>query len=229
MTQTHKTKALLSTSLEKFLTGKILDIGAGRDPISPQAQIFDKQHGNAEDILDYLANEEFDTIYSSHYLEHMSDPQKAINDWWKLLKPGGFMVIITPDNDLYEQGIWPSLFNKEHKATFTFGPITPGSRENHYNLIKLIDSLDGAEIIDSEVQDNNYDYNLLGKKFGKIRRKIYSLAFTKSGMVQRLFKLVYRLTYTVGYKSAQGNKHGKPIDQTLSHSLAQLMVIAEKK
>lgn len=228
MTQSHKTKALHSSSIDKFLEGKILDIGAGKDPISADAQIFDKQHGNAENILDYLNKEEFDTIYSSHCLEHMSDPVQSINDWWKLLNPGGSMIIVVPDNDLYEQGFWPSLFNKEHKATFTFGPITPGSRENHYNLIQLIDSLDGADIVTSEVQDNNYDYNLLGKKFGKIRRKIYSIAFTHKNTLHVIFNLIYKIIYPFAYKNSNGNRHGKPIDQTLGSSLAQLMVICRK-
>ena len=49
----------------------------------------------------------------------MDDPRSAIIDWYQLVKPGGYLIILVPDKDLYEQGAWPSMFNSEHKWTFT--------------------------------------------------------------------------------------------------------------
>ena len=48
----------------------------------------------------------------------MRDVPQALEQWWQLVKPGGAMVIVVPDEDLYEQGAWPSLFNRDHSATF---------------------------------------------------------------------------------------------------------------
>ena len=49
----------------------------------------------------------------------MRDPRSAIAQWWGLVKPGGVLFVIVPDEDLYEQGFWPSRFNCDHKWTFT--------------------------------------------------------------------------------------------------------------
>ena len=36
-----------------------------------------------------------------------------------LNRPSGHLILIVSDEDLYGQGIWPSLFNWDHKHTFT--------------------------------------------------------------------------------------------------------------
>jgi hypothetical protein len=36
-----------------------------------------------------------------------------------VLKPGGHLVCLVPDEDLYEQGMFPSTFNDDHKRTLT--------------------------------------------------------------------------------------------------------------
>ena len=45
--------------------------------------------------------------------------EKAILEWWQLVKPGGHLILLVPDEDLYEQDIFPSRFNGDHKFTFT--------------------------------------------------------------------------------------------------------------
>ncbi len=69
----------------------------------------------------YLANVPtgcFDFVYSSHCLEHMVDPRIALRYWLRVLKLGGHLVVTVPDEDMYEQGAWPSTFNDDHKHTF---------------------------------------------------------------------------------------------------------------
>jgi SAM-dependent methyltransferase len=113
--------------------GQVLDIRRGDDLCVPHAMPFDKEQGEANDILNYFEAESFDCVHSFHYLEHMFDPRKSLGDWWKLVKPGGFLSTVVPDEDLYEQGNWPSLFNVDHKSTFRISrdsSWTPAS----YNL-----------------------------------------------------------------------------------------------
>src|SRR6185312_3014562 len=43
------------------------------------------------------------------------------------IKRGGHLVISVPDEDLYEQGVWPSTFNTDHKITFTLSKKTSWS------------------------------------------------------------------------------------------------------
>jgi 2-polyprenyl-3-methyl-5-hydroxy-6-metoxy-1,4-benzoquinol methylase len=44
-----------------------------------------------------LAEEEFDAITIRHVIEHMHDPMAALQASYKLLKPGGKLVILTPN------------------------------------------------------------------------------------------------------------------------------------
>ncbi|MBV5346213.1 MAG: methyltransferase domain-containing protein, partial [Rhodoferax sp.] len=60
-----------------------------------------------------------DFVHSSHCLEHMRDVREALKNWIRIVKPGGFLILTVPDEDLYEQGQWPSRFNTDHKWSFT--------------------------------------------------------------------------------------------------------------
>ena len=81
--ETSKTNELRSQEFfKKYLSGKVLDIGAGEDPVLPGAKIFDMDQGDANNILEYLKAETFDCVYSSHCLEHMNDPIKTLDNLW---------------------------------------------------------------------------------------------------------------------------------------------------
>ena len=57
----------------------------------------------------------FDIIYSNNALEHVSDPQKVLNEAFRVLKPGGKMVFIVPNYFTFWEGhykiFWCPLFN----------------------------------------------------------------------------------------------------------------------
>lgn len=49
------------------------------------------------DITDIPYGEaEFDIIYCCHVLEHVSDDQKAMSEFYRVLKPGGWVLIFVP-------------------------------------------------------------------------------------------------------------------------------------
>ena len=112
--EASKTAALWGEEVRSLLKGRGLDIGAGADPVVPGVQTFDQANGDANRIDDFI-KDEFDFVFSSHCLEHMHNPWLALGKWWKLVKPGGHLIVFVPDEDLYEQGYWPSLFNEDHK------------------------------------------------------------------------------------------------------------------
>jgi ubiquinone/menaquinone biosynthesis C-methylase UbiE len=49
----------------------------------------------------------------------MRNVDVALDNWLRVLKPGGHLVCLVPDEDMYEQGVFPSTFNSDHKHTFT--------------------------------------------------------------------------------------------------------------
>lgn len=135
--------------MEKYLTGMGIDIGCGRDPL-PGAIEFDKVINNKDaHNLKEFNDGYFDYVYSSHCLEHLEDPATALDEWWRVIKPGGYLYIAVPDFALYEKRIWPSKFNNDHKTTW-----------NIYKLAYLIaEFFDDAQVLRLQVNDEGFDYS----------------------------------------------------------------------
>jgi len=49
--------------------------------------------------LDFLENESYDFVLSSHVLEHMGNPLKALYEWERVLKNHGLLLLCAPDKD----------------------------------------------------------------------------------------------------------------------------------
>lgn len=169
MNEATKTRKVRGVEFEKlYFAGKVVDIGSGKDLVIHHAEPFDKKHGDANNILQYLPIDAYDCVHSAHCLEHMHQPEATLKQWWQIVRVGGHLIVVVPHEDLYEQGFWPSLFNLDHKATFrldktnTFSPVS-------YDLLELARQLPGAEIISAIVHDLNYDHSLRVQGFSKDR------------------------------------------------------------
>lgn len=94
---------------DRYLSGSaILDIGykGGNDdavPIVPQAIGIDLDYPGYDGETLPFPDESQDAIYTSHCLEHISDYKRAIREWFRVLKPGGHLVIIVPHQYLFER------------------------------------------------------------------------------------------------------------------------------
>ncbi len=111
----------------RYFVGHGVDIGGGPDPLGQYTGIFplmascrtwDLADGDAQ-YMAGVSDGQFDFVHASHCLEHMVDVPVALSSWLRVVKPGGFLIITVPDEDLYELGNWPSRFNPDHKWTFT--------------------------------------------------------------------------------------------------------------
>ncbi|MBF0613874.1 MAG: tetratricopeptide repeat protein [Magnetococcales bacterium] len=118
---------------QRWFVGHGIDIGGKPDPLSQYQGIFrgirsvriwDLEDGDAQ-YMPNVADASYDFVHASHSLEHMVDVHEALHHWIRIVKPGGHLVITVPDEDLYEQGHWPSRFNADHKWSFTIHK--PGS------------------------------------------------------------------------------------------------------
>jgi SAM-dependent methyltransferase len=212
----------------RYFTGRTIDIGCGLDPVTPDAEPFDVQHGDANRILEYRLPESYDTVYSSHCLEHMRDVPAALAGWWALVKPGGVLVVVVPDEDLYEQGIWPSVFNRDHKATFrACGPSnwSPVS----YDLCALMAALPNSEPISIARQDDGYvhAFRRSGGTGKRTLRRLVRLVLVSLDMVGLATPGIEQFLY------AALNRLGCAIDQTnrvtREGALAQIEAIVRKR
>ncbi len=161
--------------LEQYFSGNGIDIGAGEDGLSAYMQLFPKINsvknwdlvdGDAQ-FLPGVDDKSYDFVYSSHCLEHMVDPLIAIDNWLRVLKPGGHLIVTVPDEDMYEHGVWPSKFNSDHKWSFTLYKPNSGMPKS-INLTDLAKNFfDKAEIrrlavLNREYKIGNYDDQSLG-------------------------------------------------------------------
>lgn len=67
-----------------------------------------------------FADGSVDAVYSSHCLEHIANYTGAYLDWFRVLKTGGYVVVIVPHMFLYERRQHPpSQWNQDHKRFYT--------------------------------------------------------------------------------------------------------------
>lgn len=103
---------MLEASLKQcgtYVKGVTLDVGCGRKPYEKTffegAQKYvgmdyltDRSApdvvGSAVDIP--LGDASFDTVVCTEVLEHVPDPLKALREMYRVLKPGGYLILSTP-------------------------------------------------------------------------------------------------------------------------------------
>jgi SAM-dependent methyltransferase len=139
---------------------RIMDIGCGGDIIFPHAKGWDLKEGDAQKV-EGLPDSTFDVVFSSHCLEHLADPVEAIKNWWRILKPGGYLIVIVPDEDCYEQGVFPSQWNNDHKFTYTISKDTSWC-DRSINLADLLLELPHHKVWSLKIVDEGYDYTKTG-------------------------------------------------------------------
>lgn len=149
----------------KFLNGHGIDIGCGDDKLSVlngKVDGWDFLNGDAM-IMEGVPNENYDFVYSSHCLEHMVDVNISLYNWTRILKVGGHLYVVVPDFVLYEKMRFPSLWNQDHKSTFsdTFHRDKL-KRDNHFHLDDLKSILENLnmEVVITTLEDDGYNYDL---------------------------------------------------------------------
>lgn len=168
----------------KFVGMPLLDVGSGVDPIPVSGAVhWDYQWTYEENdhqlswknepgdrdaqTLAGLPDESFTTVYASHILEHLEDPKEALRNWWRVLRPGGFLVVVVPHRDLYEKrATHPSRWNPRDRegggGHLTFWLPDRDEAPDTLSLARVLtEVLPGlAEVHDFRVVNAGYDYSL---------------------------------------------------------------------
>jgi SAM-dependent methyltransferase len=138
-----------SNFMRRYFAGHGLDIGGKPDPLSLYVELFpqiksvktwDWEDGDAQ----FLATVK----------------EEGLRHWFRAVKQGGHMVITVPDEDLYEQGVFPSTFNRDHKWTFTIFKNKSWS-DHSLNILDMVRQLGAqAEVLKIEQLSATYRFDL---------------------------------------------------------------------
>ena len=139
----------------QYFVGNGIDIGGLPDPLNlylevfpkiTSVQIWDWDDGDAQ-FMEGVLEDSVDFVHSSHCLEHLVDPIEGLKNWFRIIRPGGHLITTVPEEDLYEQGTFPSTFNRDHKWTFTIHKNMSWSSKS-INVLELLLTLgQEAEIL----------------------------------------------------------------------------------
>jgi SAM-dependent methyltransferase len=156
----------------KYITGKVLDMGCGPDKISMDAFGFDGRDlpgvnfiGN--DPVTCISNDvgwDYDTVFSSHFLEHLRDQFSAIAEWRICLKDGGHLVLYLPDGRHYN-----NQENPEHMIDMRYDDFMfwfkrsfcgEGKDFRGNNMPKLFELVDSG----MDVGPDRYSFYVIARK-----------------------------------------------------------------
>lgn len=154
--------------IRHYFVGNGLDIGGKPDPLALYGEFFplmksvrtwDLEDGDAQ-FMSGVPDDALDFISSSHCLEHIHEPLEALRNWVRIVRPGGYIVILIPDEDLFEQSQFPSTFNRDHKWTFTIWKEKSWSTRS-INVIDLLRELGpSARVEKIELLTASYRFGL---------------------------------------------------------------------
>lgn len=125
-----------------YCNGNGVDVGSGGDPVVPWAISLElpaaefarynaghepwgpvQWRGHAHDLP--FKDGTLDFVYSSHVLEDFLDWWPLLIEWARVLKPGGFLVILIPDRERWAAAIARGQPpNCEHRHEGTLGELT---------------------------------------------------------------------------------------------------------
>lgn len=148
--------------------GTGLHINPGEDPIKknnfPLVDKVETLNLSNFDLKDDGIEElktSFDFVLFTSLVGYEQEPEEVINHILKVVKSKGHLIITVPDEDLYEQGNFPSLFNRGHLKTFSVYKHESWSGK-HYNMIDVVEKIETASCRKIELVDTNYNYSLIG-------------------------------------------------------------------
>ena len=153
-----------SRFIREYFVGNGIDIGAGNDSLNYYKEFFplinsvcswDIENGDAQ-YLSTVKDNTYDFAVSSHCLEHLVDPKVALQNWIRVIRRKGHLIITVPDEDLYEQRRWPSFFNADHKHSFTILKNKSWCN-NSINLFDLIyNEINSIKVKKIELLDSHF-------------------------------------------------------------------------
>ncbi len=104
--------------------------------MSIEAPKFNWVVGDAENLP--FNDGEFDAVFAGEIIEHLPDPQSGILEWLRVLKPGGILILTTPNKARLINRINKehTPVNPEHLSELSYAELNHLFRKNGLRIIK---------------------------------------------------------------------------------------------
>ena len=153
-----------------YTRGLGYDIGCGAEKVWPHAIGIDNRKDtgmfgiqmnpdltipDACDLSRIIVSGQADWVFSSHLLEHIVEYKKALKEWWRILKDGGYLILYLPHKNFYPNIGQPGS-NPDHKHD-----LLPT------DIIEAMKEIGGWDLVVNEErnQDNEYSFYIVLKKY----------------------------------------------------------------
>ena len=228
--------------LLRYCKGQGLDLGCGSKKIKDSAIGCDLSKGenSAADFsidlecgLTLFASDTFDFIFSSHYLEHTKSPRGLLREWWRVIRPGGNLVLYLPHADLYPR-MGMEGANPDHKNDFTPEMI-----------LEMMEEFASFEILVNEIhaEGDEYSFELVFKKLASVpglkidnrslpapdQKKALVIRYGGIGdaiiatpVLRALKQEGYHVTFNTSDNGMQIAKHNPNVDQFLYQAMDEV-------
>lgn len=97
--------------------------------------------------LPMFSDKSMDFVFSSHFLEHVVDTKACLQEWWRVLKPGGNLILYLPHKNFYPN-IGQEGSNRDHKHDFL--PT---------DIIAIMKEVGSWELLENEDRDKGNEYS----------------------------------------------------------------------
>ena len=143
-------------TVRQYCKGNGIDIGSQGCPVQPDSIQIEYDRSRFSDEVpihwegDGCQNLPFkdnvlDYVYSSHLLEDYLDWVPILSEWNRVIKPGGYIVIMVPDKIIFRERVKNGQDdNPNHKHESYVGELTEYYGENFKNFEIICDYLTDA-------------------------------------------------------------------------------------
>lgn len=162
-----------------YCRGIGLDLGVGAEKICPQAIGIDLNGDKADIHLDLSANDalgifsdcHFDYVFSSHTLEDFTATEAVLREWFRVIRPGGYLILYCPDPDYYPR-IGTEGCNPNHKKDLYWQDVW-----------RILSEFGNAKMVHADRcnSSNEYSWTLIAvKTFGNYKGRCCECPYKRS-------------------------------------------------
>lgn len=219
--------------LVPYTRGRGLDLGCGPSKAFPHFigvdNYTDKQLFGIDmkpdvvsscERLDVFGSASMDFVFSSHLLEHIKDHGAALKEWWRLIKPGGYLVLYLP-HKLFYPNVGQEGANPDHKHDFMPDDIVQAMKDvGAWDLVRNEDRNENREYSFFQVYKKRTDGKYLfshrepapAKRAAVVRYGAFGDAIQASSVLPGLKAQGYHVTFYCTPRTQDVLRHDPHID-----------------